>query len=57
VKELQTVEKDDTDTSTKRPTDEGAVSLNGNDVLIRDRRLKMIQEHDMEDGDMKIQEV
>ena len=41
---LQTAEKDANDTSTKRPADEGATSLNANEVLILHRRLKIIQE-------------
>ena len=34
--------------STKRPPDEGAVSLNANDVLILHNRLKIIQERIVE---------
>jgi hypothetical protein len=40
---LQVVEKDPADTSTKRPPDEGATSLNANEVLMLHRRLKVIQ--------------
>jgi hypothetical protein len=44
-KKIQAVEKDAADASTKRPVDEGPVSLNTNVVLMFHRRLKIIQEH------------
>jgi hypothetical protein len=40
---LQAAEKDAAETSTKRPPDEAAVSLNANEVLILHSRLKIIQ--------------
>jgi hypothetical protein len=43
-KKIQAVEKDAADASTKRPVDEGPVSLNTNVVLMFHRRLKIIQE-------------
>ena len=43
AQELQAAEKDAADTSTKRPPDEGAASLNENEVLMLHRRLKIIQ--------------
>jgi hypothetical protein len=44
AQKFQTVEKDDTDASTKRPADEGVTSLNANEVLILYRKIKIIQE-------------
>ena len=41
---LQADENDATDVSTKRPADEGSVSLNADEVLMLNTRLKMIQE-------------
>jgi hypothetical protein len=43
AQELQAVEKDAADASTKRSHDEGAVSLNANQVLMVHRSLKIIQ--------------
>jgi hypothetical protein len=43
AQELQAVEKDDADASTKRAADEAAASLTANDVLMLHRRLKMLQ--------------
>jgi hypothetical protein len=40
---LQAAEKDAADASTKRPPDEGAASLNANEVLMLHSRLKIIQ--------------
>ena len=44
TQKLQADEKDATDVSTKRPVDEGAASLNANEVLMLHSRLKIIQE-------------
>ena len=44
AQKLQAVEKDANDTSTKRPADAGASSLNGNDVMMMHGRLKVVQE-------------
>ncbi len=43
AQELHAAEKDVADTSTKRPPDEGAASLNANEVLMLHRRIKIIQ--------------
>jgi hypothetical protein len=43
-KKIQAAKKDAADVSTKRPVDEGSVSLNTNEVLMLHRRLKIIQE-------------
>jgi hypothetical protein len=43
AQELQAAEKDAVDASTKRPADEGAVSLNANEVLMLHSKLKIIQ--------------
>ena len=43
AQELQAAEKDAADASTKRPLDEGAASLNANEVLMLHSRLKIIQ--------------
>jgi argininosuccinate lyase len=40
---LQAAGKDAADASTKRPPDEGAASLNANEVLMLHSRLKIIQ--------------
>jgi hypothetical protein len=40
---LQAAEKDAADASTKRPPDEGADSLNANEVLMLHSKLKIIQ--------------
>ena len=40
---LQAAEKDAADASTKRPADEGAASLNANEVLMLHSKLKIIQ--------------
>ena len=42
---LQAAEKNAADASTKRPADEGAASLNANEVLMLHIRLKIMQEH------------
>ena len=44
AQKLQATEKDAADVSTKRPADEGDVSLNTNEVLMLHIRLKIIQE-------------
>jgi hypothetical protein len=44
AQKLQAAEKDAADASTKRPADEGAASLNANEVLMLHSRLKIIQE-------------
>ena len=49
AQKLQSVDEDAT--STKRPSDEGASSLNANDVLILHSRLKIIQECAVETKD------
>jgi hypothetical protein len=46
AQELQVAEKDAADASTKHPPDEGAVSLNANEVLMLHSRLKLIQARD-----------
>ncbi len=43
AQELHAAEKDAADASTKRPPDEGAASLNANEVLMLHSRLKIIQ--------------
>ena len=43
AQKLQAAEKDAADASTKRPPDEGAASLNANEVLMLHSRLKIIQ--------------
>ena len=43
AQKLQAAEKDAADASTKRPDDEGAASLNANEVLMLHSRLKIIQ--------------
>jgi hypothetical protein len=43
AQKLQAAEKDAVDASTKRPPDEGAASLNGNEVLMLHSKLKIIQ--------------
>jgi hypothetical protein len=44
AQELQAVEKDAADVSTKRAADEATASLTANDVLMLHRRLKMLQQ-------------
>jgi hypothetical protein len=44
TQKLQVTEKDDADVSTKRPADEGAVSLNATEVMMLHRKLKMLQQ-------------
>ncbi len=44
AQKLQVAEKDAADASTKRPPDEGAVSLNATEVMMLHRRLKMVQQ-------------
>jgi hypothetical protein len=44
TQKLQATAKDAVDESTKRPVDEGAVSLNTTEVLMLHRRLKMLQQ-------------
>jgi hypothetical protein len=44
AQELQAAEKDAADTSTERPVDQGAVSLNSNEVLILHTQVKIIKE-------------
>jgi hypothetical protein len=44
AQKLQAAEKDAADASTKRPADEGAASLNANEVLMLHSRLKIIKE-------------
>ena len=41
---LETFEKDLADVTTKRPADEGAASLNANEVLMLHSRLRIIKE-------------
>ena len=43
AQKLQAAEKDAADASTKRPPDEGAASINANEVLMLHSRLKIIQ--------------
>jgi hypothetical protein len=43
AQKLQSAEKGAADTSTKRPADDGAASLNANEVLMMHSRLKIIQ--------------
>jgi hypothetical protein len=43
AQKLQVAEKDAADASTKRPPDEGAASLNANEVLMLHSKLKIIQ--------------
>jgi hypothetical protein len=45
AQKFQAAEKDADDASTKRPADEGAASLNANEVLMLHSRLKIIQTH------------
>jgi hypothetical protein len=43
AQKLEAAEKDDADVSTKRSHDEGAASLNANQVLMMNSRLQIIQ--------------